>query len=408
MPEVAFGVRQISFELESGDSLTEKEPADSDCRWNRESFRRVLDIARFDDFLTRGKPLVVVNDAFRPTPTGKVLSHLKNIFPDFEADYIVACGNHPAPDKNEVAAIFEGFNLGENSQLFFHDSRDTEAMVVAGELEGQQLLLNRRLFEYSSVIVIGSVEPHYFAGYTGGRKSIVPGLCDVESTRRNHALAVSVEAQPTRLAGNPVAEHLNRLLDLAQLPPLFSIQVVAGRDRNIIDCFCGDLKTSFAEAVAASERIYAFETDKLYDLVVAEMRPPLDRNLYQLQKAIENCAAVVRDDGTIVAVSPCSEGVGNEEFYRLAAKLQNEEMVLSRAELEHPPLGMHKLSRMVSLSRRIGVKVLTGLKREIVEQVFLEPVVSLEAEMQKLRQTEDKRINILLVRDAGQLVAKRH
>ena len=373
-----------------------------------EDLYRTLEVARFDDFLTRGKPLVVINDAFRPTPSGTVLSHIKKYYPDFEADYIVACGNHPSPDDDEVATIFEGFERPDSSALFFHDSRDDDSMVPVGEMDGQPLLLNKKLFDYPAIIIIGSVEPHYFAGYTGGRKSLIPGLCDIESTRRNHALAVSLEAKPMRLKGNPVAENLERLLDLTELPPLFSIQIVSGRNRRILGSFCGELKNSFAEAVAFSEQVYAFGFDRQFDLVIAEMLPPLDHNLYQMQKAIENCAEAVRDGGTLVAVSSCQEGIGNNEFYKLAVKLQNEEMVLSQAQRSHPPLGMHKLSRIVEMSKRISVKALTGLKQEIVEQVFLEPAVSLEAEMQKLRHGEDKSIEILLVRDAGLLVAKRH
>jgi nickel-dependent lactate racemase len=347
-----------------------------------------------------------VNDAFRPTPTGEVLSQLKKTYPDFKADFIVACGNHPQPQKEEIGEIFGKYQLPPDSELYFHDSRDIESMVVAGELDGSPLYVNRRLFEYPGVLTIGSVEPHYFAGFTGGRKSLVPGLSDIESNRRNHALAVSEDAQPLRLKHNPVAENLDELLTLVKLPAVFSIQIVHGRNRRILDCFCGDLKSSFNEAVDLSARVYSFQPEKQYDLVIAEMRDPLDRNLYQLQKAIENCAAAVRDGGTILAVSRCREGIGNDEFYQLARRLKNEEMVLAHAEMENPPMGIHKLSRIVRMARRISVKALTGLKHEILEQVFLEPAISIDAEIQKLKHANKQEIDILLVRDAGLLAVK--
>jgi nickel-dependent lactate racemase len=279
-------------------------------------------------------------------------------------------------------------------------------MVQVGELEGQPIYVNKNIFDYPALIAVGSVEPHYFAGFTGGRKSIIPGLSDIESNRKNHAKAVSHEAQPLRLSGNPVEADLELMLQQVQLPPLFSIQTVAGRNRQILGCFCGSLEDSFVKAVDLCNEVYSCRCDKQYDLVLAEMRAPLDRNLYQIQKAIENWAPVVRDNGTIIAISACREGIGNDEFYHLARQLKNEDMVLSHAELDNPPLGIHKLSRMVQLGKRIRVKALTGLKHEILEQVFIEPVVSIDAELQKLKRGDKKDIDILLVREAGLLAAK--
>jgi nickel-dependent lactate racemase len=121
---------------------------------------------------------------------------------------------------------------------------------------------------------------------------------------------------------------------------------------------------------------------------------------------MENTAAAVKNGGTLLAVSACREGIGNDEFYQLAGRLTNEEMVLSHSELDNPPMGIHKLSRIVRLSERINIRALTGLKNEILEQVFFEPAVSIEAEIQKLKQAGIEQIDILLVRDAGLLAVK--
>jgi len=406
MPKVAYGNEDIAFDLDPGDSLTEKEPSDDVGDWQKKQFRQALEGAGFGDLLSGGKILTVVNDAFRPTPTGAVLSQIKEWYPAYQTDFIIACGNHPVPEESDIKAIFEGFALPPDTLVFSHNSHDLDSMVAVAEYEGQPLYLNRRLSEYPAVLVIGSVEPHYFAGFTGGRKSLIPGLSDIESNRRNHALAVSSEAQPLRLKGNPVAENLEQLLSLVKIPSLLSIQIVTGRHQKIIDCFVGPLKESFEEAVTLAEKVYSFACGRQYDLVIAEVHPPLDRNLYQLQKAIENNAAAVRDEGTLLVVSRCHEGIGNDEFYQLAGKLTNEEMVISHAEMENSPLGIHKLSRIVHLAERINIRAMTGLKNEILEQVFIEPAVSIEAEIQKLKQGEKEEIDILLVRYAGLLVAK--
>lgn len=405
MPEVVFGAGRIPFDPAPGDTLTEREPADIATGWNPQGFKQALDAAHFNQFFIHGRPLVVVNDAFRPTPTGRILSLVSECYPDFAADFIVACGNHPAPGPNEIKSIFSGYQLPLDSKVYCHDSRDRTFMAAAGTWNGNVLYINRRVFDYPAVIVIGSVEPHYFAGYTGGRKSLVPGLSDIESNRRNHALAVSEHARPLRLKGNPVAENLEELLSLIEVPALFSIQAVTGRKQQLLSCFVGELHSSFEEAVLLARQVYSFHPGKQYDMVIAEMRGPLDRNLYQLQKGIENCAAAVRNRGTLVAVSKCEEGIGNDEFYRLAKKLQTKETVCSHAVVHDPPLGIHKLSRIVHMSRRIHVKALTGLAPDILKQVFIEPASSLDSEIRRLREEKEGPIDILLVRDAGVVVA---
>jgi nickel-dependent lactate racemase len=407
MTTIRFGTQQLSLETAPGDTLSVQEPADNPPEWVPDRYLKNLYASDLTAFLGRGKPLVVVNDAFRPTPTGKVLAALQSRYPSFQADFVIAGGNHPAPNPAEVKAIFDGYALPGDSRVFYHDSRALDTMVRVGEIDGRPVYLNRVLFDYPSVMVIGSVEPHYFAGFTGGRKSLIPGLCDQQTTRRNHALAVSPEAQPLRMAGNPVAENLDRLIGLVSLPGLFSIQLVVGRNQKILDCFCGDLASSFAKAAALSERVYSFSIEKTYDLVIAEMRPPLDRNLYQMQKAIENTAAAVRDGGTLIVTSPCREGIGNDEFYRLAERLTAPETVLAQAAAENPPLGIHKLCRIIRLSRRISVKALTALAPDILRRVFIEPVGDLQAEKGKIQTGGENRVNILVVRDAGVLVAKK-
>ncbi|MEZ5358522.1 MAG: lactate racemase domain-containing protein [Candidatus Zixiibacteriota bacterium] len=405
MPKVAYGDGTLEFELMPGDELTEASPVDDYPDWDTDRFRQRLEATDFERFVSFGRVLIVVNDAFRPTPTGTVLSQLKKLYPDIKADFIVACGNHPPPDDDDLNTIFEGFDRPTDSQLIYHNSRDYDDMVQIGESDDFRVYLNKAIFDYPAVITIGSVEPHYFAGYTGGRKSLIPGLSDIETNRRNHAKAVSLDARPMRLKGNPVAEDLDKLIRLGKLPELYSIQIVNGPNRNIIDCFGGSLHDAFAQAVAVAETVYCFKASKAFDLVIAEMRPPLDRNLYQMQKAVENCAEVVADSGTIIAVSSCRDGVGNSEFLELAKKLGSRENALKKATDKNPPLGIHKLSRIVGMAERIRVKALTGVEADILESVFFEPATSLNDELDGLRQVK-KKLNILLVRDAGLLVAK--
>jgi nickel-dependent lactate racemase len=126
-----------------------------------------------------------------------------------------------------------------------------------------------------------------------------------------------------------------------------------------------------------------------------------------MQKAIENNADAVKDGGTILVISKCREGIGNDEFYKLAQTLGSRENVLVRAQSAEPPLGIHKLSRIIEMGKRIHVKALTALNPEIVRQVFIEPVISIDEEVKALRKAQTVNSDILLVRDAGLLVTRR-
>jgi nickel-dependent lactate racemase len=210
-----------------------------------------------------------------------------------------------------------------------------------------------------------------------------------------------MDARPMKLTGNPVAENLARMLALVKIPQLFSIQLVTGRRQKTLVCYCGDLVSSFNRATVAAREVYSRRIDRRFDLVIAEMRPPLDQNLYQMQKGIENCAAVVRDGGIIVVVSLCPDGIGNDEFHKLAQRLKTPEAVLDAAQQPNPPLGIHKLSRILELSRRISVRALTSLEPTILKQVFIEPARSLGETVQEVRGREQRSLDVLLVRDAG-------
>ncbi|MBU0982248.1 MAG: DUF2088 domain-containing protein, partial [candidate division Zixibacteria bacterium] len=156
-------------------------------------------------------PLIVVNDGYRHTPTAEVLACIdacdRSVLD--RADFLVATGTHPAPTDNHLATIFGDLLARVRDRVTWHDARDVAAMEVVGsDSFGEAVYLNRAISGHDLVYVIGSVEPHYFAGFTGGRKSLFPGLTDLATIERNHNLANSLRAAPLKLQGNPVAEHL--------------------------------------------------------------------------------------------------------------------------------------------------------------------------------------------------------
>lgn len=345
--------------------------------------------------------LIVVNDAYRRTPTETVLDWMikSGRLPE-SAAFLVATGTHPVPDSKALKKIFGKHYESVRDRIFAHDCRDNSGMVQVGSVGGTPVSLNKRFVRARRVIVIGSVEPHYFAGFTGGRKSIFPGLCDFETIARNHNLAVSFEAAPMKLDGNPVEENLRLILSQIDTANVISIQAVIGREGETSAIFCGSLGDSFLRACEISREIFSARYKEPYDLILAEIGSPLDANLYQLQKALENNQSAVKDGGKMILFSPCKEGIGTRNFYDLAGKWdQIKRLDLSPVE----KFGMHKLARVEKIASRIEVYLHSELDDGIPEKVFYRSA----ANPQKIIDESTKIDNTLktaLVRDAGHTV----
>jgi len=367
------------------------------------AFARDFHAANGLHILEAGRPLVIVNDGHRSTPTATVLDWLDRLDGQFldRALFLIATGTHAAPTDDHLAGIFGRHLRRVGARVRSHDATDHGSMMrVADDPLGGGLYLNRIVLEHEAVLVIGSVEPHYFAGYTGGRKSIFPGLTDLATVTRNHNLANSLEAAPLRLIGNPVAEHLDRLLATIDTSRFLSVQVVLDAGRRIAGCYCGTLAESFERATVLAAHLYAHHAPLAYDLILAEMLPPLDGNLYQGQKGVENCQAAVRDGGRLVLVSACEDGIGSDHFFDLARSWDRERNAPREGS---PGFGSHKLSRVVTMSNRIGLLVCSDLDDDIVRQVFYEPLDNLQEFLYSSQNACEKR-NVAVVQDAGNTV----
>lgn len=379
--------------------------------------KTVEHVAGYDDFLDEldrwagsdfhfdREPLIVVNDGHRSTPTQQVLEWLDTYDRSLldSCRFLVACGTHGEPSPEHMETIFGPFLGRVRSRVAWHDCHDLSSMITVGvDHFGQQVYLNKLAAEAPQVIVITSVEPHYFAGFTGGRKSFFPGLTDMATIERNHNLANSLDCAPMKLAGNPMAEHLDEMQELLAPRNIHSIQIVADVEHQVFSVCIGQLDAAFKRSTRAATSLYGNSVEKQYDLVVAEVRPPLDKNLYQIQKALENTQAAVTDGGTVVVIAACADGVGSDHFFNMAAAWDQE---------KNEPVdgirrfGSHKLSRVKAMTHRIDVRLYSTLPDDQPRQVFYEPTHDLQTLMGDCLDKE-KGNRLAVVRDAGHTVIK--
>ena len=330
--------------------------------------------------------VVIVNDATRPTPTALVLEALiQRGLLRMDADstprlrLLIATGSHARGGPDELAQILGRRNVGLLAPLVrWHDSRDVSSLVRLGETPRHTpVYLSREVVESHGLILINSVEPHYFAGYTGGRKSLVPGVAGFETIEANHRLALDPAADTLELDGNPVHEDLLEAVALLPSRPLLSLQLVLDRSQRICAAYAGDLPESFANAVQAANREFVVDLQQRFDVVVTAAAPPMDYDLYQSQKALANASRAVRTGGTLILVSSCRHGIGDRTFFDLLAGSPDPRSAINAVVATYR-LGYHKAALMASLAERYRILSVTKLPDDAARAVFLEPFPSLD------------------------------
>lgn len=327
-----------------------------------------------DFFASADDVLIIVNDHARPTPTAVILESIERYIPWEKSSFIIATGTHRASTPKELEVIF-GRNLPRvKSRVIMHQAKEDHTMFSVGKtVSGKELALNRALERVDSVLVIGSVEPHYFAGFTGGRKGLMPGIANYDAVEANHSLAMSREAAPMKLAGNPVHEEMDSCLDLFSRWRIYSIQAVLNRDGSIYHISHGDIRKSLLEAAERASKVFSLPASQMADLVIAVAVPPLDIDLYQSQKAMEHARRILKPGGILMLYSPCHDGIGPANFYELLSSGKTLDEI--RLELKYGyKLGFHKTARFLDLYKSSSLWVKSELAPQVLRKIYITPI----------------------------------
>jgi len=350
------------------------------------ALRTPVDGQGLDAFLDgASSALVVVNDHARSTPTARILEALMPRLSSVRVDFLVASGAHRAPAEDELRVIFGGFHDVARGAIAVHDARNPAETVRIGRTSfGTELLVNRRAAAAERIVLLSSVEPHFFAGFTGGRKSIVPGIAAFSTIEANHAHALSDRSRPAALEGNPVHEDMAEAAGLfLEGREAFSVQTVLDTEGRIAAAFAGGLEGSFEAALEVAREIYCVRIEEPADVVVAVAPAPLDIDFYQSQKALEHGRLAVREGGALILVSECAEGAGESAWVGHYEGAAGPEDVL--ATLGGPyRLGDHKAARLADLVTKADVSALTSLEPAFLERLFVRPTTSLQETLDEL------------------------
>ncbi len=290
-----------------------------------------------------------------------------------DVKFLIATGAHRAPIEEEYKYIFGETYEVFRRKVYAHDARKDEDMTYLGKSKnGTEMYINKLVNEYKNILVIGSVEPHYFAGYTGGRKSFLPGVASYKTIEMNHKLALSDDACSLALKGNPVNEDMVDAMNVLKDLNVFSIQTILTGDHKLYAVTAGDLHKSFNAAIEYSKKIFCVPLKQKGNIVVTAAPYPMDIDLYQSQKALDNGKLALEDDGIIILVSKCRMGVGEDAFLELLCKAESPSEIMDILGEEYK-LGYHKAAKMAQIGIRSQMWAVTDLDDEIIIKSQLKP-----------------------------------
>jgi nickel-dependent lactate racemase len=347
--------------------------------------RRPINSPPMADLADAGDRLaIVIPDVTRPLVTERLLrwtlremAHL----PSRNIAIISGTGSHRANTGAELESML-GRDILNRFRVVNHNAHDPATLVPAGKShDGRTILLNREYAEADCRFVLGFIEPHFMAGFSGGYKGVFPALADIDSIMHYHRASVIADPGSTwgRLEGNPTQDQIRANGSL--LPVDFCINVTQNRSRRITGFFCGEVTAAHQCGSEFARATAMVACDRRYPIVVTTNGGyPLDQNLYQSVKGMSAAAQIVTEGGLILSVSECRDGFPAHGNFRRLLFEHDDPAAILRTILA-PGFSMYdqweaQLLAMLCLKARVALY--STIPPEQVRQAHLEPVSDIE------------------------------
>lgn len=294
---------------------------------------------------------ILVSDITRPCPSYKfmeqIISELKKAKVK-DIKILFGLGIHRKhSDKEKISLV--GKYAAENARLIDFDAENVEYTGTTSF--GTPVEVSKEVISSDFLIATGNIEYHYFAGYSGGAKALMPGVCSKKTIKANHSMMLDNDSVAANFISNPVRKDIEESGKLASIDFLFN--VILNDSKDIIAAVSGKNNEAFIKGIKIYDSLYEINVDEKADLVITSPGGyPKDINLYQAQKALDNIKGIVKDGGKIVFIAACSEGYGEVMFEEWMQEVNDYEK-LSKKIKQDFVLGGHKavaISRLLTKS----------------------------------------------------------
>jgi nickel-dependent lactate racemase len=329
---------------------------------------------RLRDLLQPGEKIAIItSDITRPCPSDLLL-------PPLLAELDVA-----GTDKKDVLIVFAlGTHRKHNDEEKIHlvgedifrsyacvDSDPDDVTLVGTTTRGTPLEIFRPVVEADKRICLGNIEYHYFAGYSGGCKAIMPGVSTPRSIQANHRMMVEPDSSTGLLDGNSVREDIEEVERFLSVD--FILNVVLGPKKEILRAVAGHPVAAHRQGCAFLDSIYKFHLKRFADIVLVSAGGfPKDINMYQAQKALDNARFAVREGGVIILVAACPEEYGSTTIERWITNADSPEQIIRDIQ-KHFELGGHKAAAIALALRKATVLCVSEMDDRVVKSLFFGP-----------------------------------
>jgi nickel-dependent lactate racemase len=339
--------------------------------------------------LSGKKIAIAINDQTRPLPHAQILPALLDFLNEKGAEnefitFYIATGTHRKLTEEEISRVLPG-NLAKKYRVHCHQCDDRENLSYLGTTQqGTPVHVNRDYYQSDVKIVVGSIEPHHFMGFSGGMKTAAIGLTGRETIQRNHSMLPDPNARMGLYSDNPMrmdVEEIGRMIGVQ-----LALNVILDDNKRIIHAFWGDPQSVMQAGIPLSLQACQLGIPQdacHFDLVIASAGGfPKDINLYQSQKALTNSCLFSKNGGVIILAAGCRDGAGNDKFVQYMQGKTSWQQVLDDFPARPFEIGPHKAYQLAQQVKDHTIILISQMAPEEVRKYMLLPASDMEAALQ--------------------------
>jgi nickel-dependent lactate racemase len=386
--QLQYGRGDLTTEIPSSDVTVlrtkHEEGLPNEAAAFREAVRNPIGSAPLEELVkAKDRVAVVIPDITRPLPSDRLLPWLFEELSHVPAENITivnGTGSHRPNTEEELAAMV-GREVVSSYRVVNHDAHDPSTLAFAGRSpEGRDVYMNREYVEADRRIVLGFIEPHFMAGFSGGYKGVFPAVADIDSIMHYHRASVIGHARSTWgvLEDNPTQSQIRANGSL--LPVDFLVNVTINRDREITGYFCGDVLAAHERGCEANKASVMVACEREYPIVVTTNGGyPLDQNLYQAVKGMSAAFQIVSEGGLIVSASRCNDGFPDHGNFRrmLLEHSSPQEMLETIYSPGFSMFDQWQVQLFALILQRARVGLYSEIPADDVRSVHLQPIADI-------------------------------
>ncbi len=321
---------------------------------------------------------ITINDKTRPVPNGVLIAPLLNLLsqmgvPIDRITFFIASGTHKPMKPAEFIEILP-MEIVQSYKVVAHDCDHLAGLKFIGHTtQGTPVWINADFYHADLRIVVGDIEPHHFAGYSGGVKSAAIGLCGRETISANHRLLLDDRSTIGTYEQNPLRMDIEEIGSLIKVD--LALNSILDDQKKIIEVFFGAPMDVMRAGISLVDQMCRIPIREKFDVVIASAGGyPRDINLYQAQKAMSTSAQFCKPGGKLILVAECRDGIGSDGYEQFIKEVKSVDDVISRFSSQEFALGAHKAFLTAKIQHRVHTYLYSAIPSGVVSRLFFTPV----------------------------------